>query len=266
MNGTVERRPHQNLVVIDDGSVRILRIEREDKLGALSSGLVAALGEQIAEIGRAPKIRVVILTGTGRSFIAGADVAEYASAGSMEFAEYQWRSRQVFDALASLPQITIAAVNGYAFGGGFEVALCCDFIVAAEKAKFALPEVSLGLIPGGGGTQRLSRAAGVRFAKDVVVTGRVVTADELSARGIVSAVHPGDTMLAQALEMARRIAANAPLAVRAGKRVVDLGMGQQLADALTEEQRTLIGLFASEDGREGVSAFIEKRDPTFLGR
>ncbi|MDJ1136344.1 enoyl-CoA hydratase/isomerase family protein [Streptomyces iconiensis] len=249
----------------DRGTVRVLRIDREDKLGALSGELVAALGEQIVRVRQDRGVRAVVLTGTGRGFIAGADVGEYSGASTDAFMEYQRRSRQVFDSLERLPQPSVAAVNGYAFGGGFEIALCCDFIVASRRARFALPEVTLGLIPGGGGTQRLARAAGTRFAKELVMTGRRVSADEAARRGLVTEVAEPEELTARALAFAALLATRAPLAVREAKRVIDGGVGQALDAALTAEQSALGGLFGSADGQEGIAAFMEKRAPRFKG-
>lgn len=262
----LERRPHPNLVVSDTGHVRVIRIDREDKLGALSGSLVAALGEEAALVRQRQDIRAVVLTGTGRSFIAGADIEEYAHSGPEVFAEYQRGSRQVFGAFEALPQPTVAAVNGYAFGGGFELALCCDFIIAADTARFALPEVRLGLIPGGGGTQRLARAAGVRWTKELVMTGRTVFAEEALQRGIATRLAEREALMTVTMEFANTLAGNAPLAVREAKRVIDDGVGQDISGGLTAEQAALNRLFASADGQEGIAAFIAKRPPVFDGR
>lgn len=271
MTGGTESRPHPHLVVLDvpvvdhgTAVVRVLRIDREDKLGALSGDLVRALGEQVRLVRQQREVRAVVLTGTGRGFIAGADVGEYFEVSRETFAEYQRGSREVFDALERLPQPTIAAVNGYAFGGGFEVALCCDFVLASERARFALPEVKLGLIPGGGGTQRLARAVGIRLTKELVMTGRTVRPDEALARGIVTAVVAEYELVNRAVAFASELAAQAPLAVREAKRIIDDGVGQDLGAALTAEQLALSRLFESADGREGIRAFVEKRSPRFI--
>ncbi len=258
-------RVHPNLVLTREDAVITVRIDREDKLGALSSGLVAALGEILRQVRCDPGVRVLVLTGTGRGFVAGADVTEYHGVTQERFDEYQRRSRAVFDDLERLPQPTIAAVNGYAFGGGFELALCCDLVIASTQARFGLPEVRLGLLPGGGGTQRLARLAGTRFTKDVVMTGRTVRPDEALQRGIVTEVVEPAELPARAAERARRLAANAPLAVRAAKRLVDDGVQQALGAALTTEQDVLSRLFATADAAEGIDAFVHKRDPRFTG-
>lgn len=254
---------HPNLRVRDVGHVRILRIDREDKLGAFSSSLVAAIGAEIARIRQTPTVRVVILTGTGRGFVAGADIEEYSDATAEEFAEYQRRSRAVFDDLSRLPQATVAAVNGYAFGGGFEIALCCDLIIAAANAKFGLPEIKLGLIPGGGGPQRLVRDIGARWTKELVMTGRVVTAEEAHEKGIVTRVVPREELFDAALAFATLLAAQPRNALREAKHVIDSGRSQDLETALSSDQLALARLFDSEDGAEGIRAFVEKRDPQF---
>ncbi|GAA2453076.1 enoyl-CoA hydratase/isomerase family protein [Agromyces soli] len=263
---TGETAVHPNLLVRDDGHVRVLRIDREDKLGAFSSTLVQAIGSELARIRQSPSVRVVVLTGTGRGFVAGADIEEYANAGVEEFAEYQRRSRAVFDDLARLPQATIAAVNGYAFGGGFEIALCCDFIVAAATAKFGLPEIKLGLIPGGGGPQRLVREIGARWTKELVLTGRSVTAQEAHERGIVTSVFEREALADETMAFARALAAQPRNALREAKQVIDSGRSQDLETALSADQLALARLFDSADGAEGIRAFVEKRPPRFDAR
>ncbi|UNB53418.1 enoyl-CoA hydratase/isomerase family protein [Mycolicibacterium sp. YH-1] len=262
--------PHPNLAVedhsVDDGAaIRVLRIDRVEKLGALSGDLVVALGAQIARIRSSRAIRAVVLTGTGRGFIAGADVGEYFQASVEEFSEYQLTSRRVFESLEALPQPTVAAVNGYAFGGGFELALCCDFIIASEHARFALPEVKLGLIPGGGGTQRLAQSAGVRFTKEIVMTGRTIRPDEALRRDLLIEVTDAEQLLPRAIHFATTLATSAPRAVREAKRVIDDGIVCDRRAALTAEQSALGRLFDSADGREGIDAFVHKRHARFTG-
>jgi enoyl-CoA hydratase/carnithine racemase len=255
-----------HLVLTRDGAVATLRIDRQEALGALSRRMVEALGAHLRAIRADDGVRALVVTGTGRGFIAGADVGEYDGATAAEFDAYQRLSRSVFGELASLPQPTIAAVNGYAFGGGFEIALCCDFIVASERARFGLPEVKLGLIPGGGGTQRLARAVGTRLTKELVLTGRTLYPDEADRRGLLTRLVPAGELATAAGELAATLAAAAPLAVREGKRVVDDGVRQDLDAALTAEQAALARLYATADGREGIAAFRAKREPRFTGR
>lgn len=254
-----KRYPHPNLSVRDCENVRIVQIEREDKLGAFSTPLVSALGNEFKTIRQTPRVHAVIITGTGRGFVAGADIEEYANAGREEFEEYQRRSRAVFDDIERCPQPTIAAVNGFAFGGGFEIALCCDFIVASEEARFALPEIKLGLIPGGGGPQRLSREVGAKLTKELVMTGRTVYPQEGLDRGIVTHIAEHENLIEDAAELASTLATQSRAAIQAAKRLIDSGLRQDLDAALTADQVALGNLFASEDGQKGIRAFIEKR-------
>ncbi|MFI9595062.1 enoyl-CoA hydratase/isomerase family protein [Nonomuraea sp. NPDC052265] len=258
-------RIHENLVETAEGGVATLRVDREDALGALSKSMVAALGDYLRDLRGRRDVRVLVLTGTGRGFIAGADIGEYHGATQAEFDAYQRMSRAVFDELEQLPQPTIAAVNGYALGGGFEVALCCDLIVASESARFGLPEVKLGLLPGGGGTQRLSRAIGIRATKELVMTGRIMRADEADRHRLLHQVTSADELLPAATELAGRLASAAPIAVREAKRLIDDGVQQALGAALTTEQAVLSRLFATADAMEGIEAFVAKREPRFTG-
>ncbi len=258
--------PHPNLVEDRRDSVAVLRVEREEALGALSRGMVEALERYLAGLAGDGSVRALVLTGTGKGFIAGADIGEYDGVTQAAFDDYQRLSRRTFDALAALPQPTIAAVNGYALGGGFEVALACDLIVASTAARFGLPEVKLGLLPGGGGTQRLPRAIGTRAAKELVLTGRFMRPDEAERRGLVAAVTEPEALMAAAVDLAKRLAAGAPLAVREGKRLIDDGVQAPLPTGLALEQRVLSNLYATDDAREGIRAFLEKREPRFGGR
>ncbi|CAN5567085.1 short-chain-enoyl-CoA hydratase [soil metagenome] len=254
--------PHPNLAITDLGAVQVLRVDREEALGALSTELVHAIDAVLADLETRRDVRCVVLTGTGRGFIAGADIKEYATASSEVFDEYQRFSRSVFERLATLPQVTIAAVNGYAFGGGFELAMACDFIVASESARFALPEVKLGLVPGGGGILRLADAGGTRWAKDVIISGRTVYPEEALERDVVSRVVPAGELLDVAIAWARDVATRAPGAVRAIKSLM-ADDERQTAAAAAAERSALVSLFGSRDGREGIRAFVEKREAEF---
>jgi enoyl-CoA hydratase len=260
------RRVHDHLVEDRRDAVAVLRIDREDRLGALSRGMVESLLGYLQELADDRDVRALVLTGTGRGFIAGADITEYHGAAQVDFDDYQRLSRRAFGALAELPQPVVAAVNGYALGGGFEIALCCDLIVASTAARFGLPEISLGLLPGGGGTQRLARAVGVRTAKELVMTGRRIRPDEAQRLGLVTRVVEPEALDAAALDLASTLAGQAPLAVREAKRLIDDGVEASLAAAWTLEQRVLSALFATEDAREGIGAFVDKRDPDWSGR
>ena len=257
---------HDHLVEDRRDAVAVLRVDREAALGALSTGMVHALGDYLAALAHDSSVRVLVLTGTGKGFIAGADIGEYHGVTTPEFDAYQRLSRDVFTSLESLPQITIAAVNGYALGGGFEVTLCCDVILASDRARFGLPEVKLGLLPGGGGTQRLSRSAGVRFATEAVITGRLIGPDELHQRGVVSRVCSAAELNARAVELADQVVRNPPLAVSAAKPLIRAAAELELEQGLTLEHDVLLKLFGSEDAAEGISAFVNKRAARFVGR
>ena len=262
-----EERLHPNLVLERKDAVEVLRVDREEALGALNFEIMAAIGAYVADLAtRKERVRALVITGTGRGFVAGADIAGYHGAGQTVFDDFQRRSRQTFDAVAALPQITICAVNGYALGGGFELAMCCDFILVNEKTKLGLPEIKLGLLPGGGGTQRLPRLVGPMRAKEMLLTGRMITAQEAVDYGAVLESCAPDDLMPRALELAGALAEQAPVALMEGKRVIDDGLDTALSAGLTFEQRVLGALFATEDGKEGIAAFMEKRDPVFKGR
>ena len=260
-----ETRIHPHLTERVEGAVAILRVERESHLGALNAEMIQRLGDYTEALAARQDVRVLIVTGTGRGFVTGADIGGYHGASQAEFDAFQDSSRRAFDAIAGLPQPTICAVNGYALGGGLELALCCDFILVAAWAKLGVPEVKLGLIPGGGGTQRLTRRIGVTRAKHLVLTGRTIEASEALAIGLALETCEGEALMPRALELARELCQQAPLALARGKRVIDEGMDLSLADALTIERRAVAGLFATRDGKEGIEAFIAKRPPRFIG-
>lgn len=260
-------RLHPNLILERLGAIEILRVDREEALGALNFEIQAALGDYVSDLAqRKDEVQVLILTGTGRGFVAGADIAGYHGAPQTVFDDFQRRSRVTFDAIANLPQATICAVNGYALGGGFELAMCCDFIFVNNKTKLGLPEIKLGLLPGGGGTQRLPRLVGPMRAKDLLMTGRMITAQEAVDYGAALEACAPDELMPRVMEFAQELAKQAPVALREAKRVVDDGLDAALTAGLTMEQRVLGALYATDDGKEGIAAFMEKRDPEFKGR
>ncbi|MFN3226083.1 MAG: enoyl-CoA hydratase/isomerase family protein [Hyphomicrobiales bacterium] len=253
------------MLLTRSGPVHELRIAREDKLGALNFKIMEAFGQYIDGLATDKTCRALIITGTGKGFVAGADIDGYHGASQAAFDGFQRRSRKTFDALAALPQITICAVNGYALGGGLELALCCDLILVAERAKLGLPEIKLGLLPGGGGTQRLPKLVGVMRAKELLLTGRMMSAQEAVDYGAALEVLPADALMDRARELAEVLAAQAPIALAEGKRIIDDGTQAPLAAGLTFEQRVLGALYATDDAKEGIGAFVEKRDPKWSG-
>lgn len=249
-----------------DGHVGFLTINRPDKLNALSREVLMDLRTGVAELGSRHDVRVVILTGAGKAFVAGADIAAMTRMTPAEAREFASLGHEVFDALETMSCPVIAAVNGFALGGGCELALACDFIYASSKAKFGQPEVSLGVIPGFGGTQRLPRRVGPALARELVFTGKMIGADDALRIGLVNAVFDPEDLLAQATQTAEEIASKGPLAVAASKRVIRDGMDRPLPDANALERNAFGTCFETGDQREGMAAFLEKRSPSFEGR
>ncbi len=243
--------------------VRLLRIHRPEARNALNMDVRRQLVEHIGACAQARDVRCVVLAGGERAFAAGADIKEMAGAGTVDMMK-----RGVLDlwrATAACPKPMIAAVQGYALGGGCELAQLCDIIIAGESARFGQPEIKIGIIPGGGGTQRLTAAIGKHKALRYLLTGDVFNARDACAMGLVSEVVADDDVEPRAIAMASRIAALPPLAVQLLKDVVLRGMDMPLEAALTLETRTLHLLFATQDQKEGMAAFIEKRPPVFTG-
>jgi enoyl-CoA hydratase len=254
-------------VETQDG-VRIVTVDRPEKLNALNTEVVEALGAAFAEAAGAADLRCLIVTGAGeKAFIAGADIGELSKLGPVAGREHARRGQAVVDQLERLPVPTIAAINGYAYGGGLELAMACCLRVASENARMGLPETSLGILPGYGGTQRLARLVGVSRALELVLTAaKGVTADEAHRIGLVNRVVPEGQALAGAREIAGKIAANGPAACRYAMEAIRRGAEMPIAEGLLLEA-TLFGLCAAtEDMKEGMGAFLEKRPARFTGR
>ena len=210
-------------------------------------------------------MRVAVLTGKGRAFVAGADIEEYSRQTFAQFEAFQALGQRMYEGIENNPKPFIAAVNGYALGSGFEMVLACDLVIASQKAKLGLPEISLSLLPGGGGTQKLARVIGRNRAKEFLFTGRSMTAEKGLALGVINKVVPPEELLDEAMQMAQALAQKAPVALREIKRLVNRGLEAPLDIALSYEQSALTNLYNTHDGQEGINAFVEKRKPEFKG-
>jgi enoyl-CoA hydratase/carnithine racemase len=248
------------------GAIEIWTIDGEGRRNAISMAMLRELNALIDRGTRNAGLRCVVLTGAGeKAFCAGADLKERAGMSAEDVHAFHLLLRRALDGIEAAPQVFVAALNGVALGGGLELALACDLRVAADTAQVGLPEVSLGIIPGGGGTQRLARLVGVGRAKDLILTARRVGAAEALAMGMVSQLVPPLRLLADALALAERVARNAPVSLRQAKRAIDAGFGLPLAEALALENRLYQDCLGTRDRQEALSAFAEKRSPVFTG-
>jgi enoyl-CoA hydratase len=246
------------------GAVATVTLNRPQALNAFDTPQLERLLAALEEIAGDRAVRAVVITGAGeKSFAAGADIKEMANLSPDAALAFGGLGHAVMFAAERMPQPVIAAVNGYAFGGGCELALACDIRLASPNALFAQPEVSLGIPPGWGGSQRLARIVGPGLAAEMIFTGRRVAADEALRIGLVNAIHPLDRLLDEAAAMASRIAANSPAAVRAAKRLLSLAYGRDQAVGLETERAAFAAAFEGHDQREGMRAFIEKRAAEF---
>jgi enoyl-CoA hydratase len=253
------------LVAVADG-VATITINRPDKRNALSNAVRSDLISALDALRANDDVRVIVLTGAGeKAFIAGADINEFAQRTPIEQRDVM-ADRRIFDELANCPRPTIAMINGFALGGGCEVAMACDIRVAAESARFGQPEIKLGIIPGGGGTQRLPRLVGSGNALRMILTGDLIDAREAERIGLVDMVVPDSELAARVAAMAAAMASHSPVALRLAKAGVRAAFEMPLAAGLEFERELFVTAFGSEDKREGVAAFLEKRSPTFRGR
>ncbi len=244
--------------------IAVVQINRPNQLNALNSRVMQELTGALEELDADSAIRCIIITGSERAFGAGADIKDMADATPVEMLERNWIA--YWDRIKKVTKPVIAAVSGYAYGGGCELAMACDLIVASESAVFAQPEINLGVIPGAGGTQRLTRALGKSKAMEMVLTGRPLSAREAEARGLVARVYPTEVYLDEAKTLAREIASKAPVALRLAKESVNKAFETSLADGLDFERKMFYFLFGTEDGHEGMKAFVEKRKPEWKGK
>ena len=241
------------------GHVGILTIDRQEALNALNSQVLNDLDAAIDEVAANEDIYVVILTGAGRSFVAGADIGEMRDLTSIEGKKFGVHGGGVFLKLENMAKPVIAAVNGFALGGGNELCMACDIRLASEKAKFGQPEVGLGITPGFAGTQRLPRIVGISKAMELILTAKTISAAEAKAIGLVSEVYPPEELMGKAMELAQAICANAQIAVQESKRCIRMGMQTDITTGSAFEAEAFGVCFGTEDQTEGMSAFLEKR-------
>lgn len=240
-------------------AIGIITINRPEAMNALNADVLTALDEVLDQIDQ-NAIRVIIVTGSGeKSFVAGADIAQMSTLSSAEGEAFGKHGNDVFLKLESFPIPTIAAVNGFALGGGCELSMACDIRICSENALFGQPEVGLGITPGFGGTQRLARIVGVGMAKQMVLSARNIKADEALRIGLVNAVYPQEELMNEAMKLASAIAANAPIAVRASKKAINEGLALPIEEAVVVEEKAFGSCFGTHDQIEGMSAFLEKR-------
>jgi enoyl-CoA hydratase len=253
------------LVLVErEEPIAVVLLNRPEQLNALSGELMDELVGTLQELDGDEAIRCIVLGGNERAFAAGADISELAEGTAISL--YQDRRIDRWDAIRNLRTPLVAAVSGYCLGGGCELAMACDLIVASESARFGQPEINLGVLPGAGGTQRLPRAVGKAVAMDMILTGRMITADEAHTLGLVARVVVKEAWLDEAKRAAREIAAKGPVSVRLAKEAIDKAFETPLSAGLDFERRAFYLARASEDATEGLTAFVEKRNPNFKGR
>ncbi len=256
----------ETILLAREGRVAVLTVNRPDKLNALNDQVREDLLAALAEVETDAEIGAVVITGAGeKSFIAGADIGEFAGRSPFD-QRHAMRFPRIFDVMSSFPKPVIAMINGYCLGGGCELAMSCDLRVASDKASFGQPEIKLGLIPGGGGTQRLPRLVGLGHAMRLILTGDKIGADEALRIGLVEMVVPHEELRTKTLELATRIAAMSSLTVRVAKEALRASERLAIEEGILYERDLFCLCFSTEDKQEGVTAFLEKRAPQWLGR
>ncbi len=242
----------------------LVRFNRPEALNAFNRGLMEELVQALEDFDRDDSIGAMVITGSDRVFAAGADIKEMAEASAIDMMLAD--KLGIWDRLRAIKKPLIAAVSGWCLGGGNEVAMMCDMIIASETAKFGQPEINLGVIPGSGGTQRLAKTVGKAIAMEMVINNRTLSAKEAYRFGLINRIVPVEVYLEDALKLANEIGARAPLAVRSGKEMVNQAFETFLEEGAADERRAFYFLFSSEDQKEGMRAFIERRDPEWKGR
>ena len=257
---------YETILFEQQEGVATITMNRPKALNALNSQLLGELNETLDKIAGDENIRVLVLTGSGeKAFVAGADIGELSTLNPVQARYFAINGHMAMDKLQNLPIPVIAAVNGFALGGGLELALACDFIYASDNAKIGLPEINLGIIPGFGGTQRLSRIVGKNLAKEMIFTGKMISAEEAERKGIINRVLPADQLMAEVQKTAGIMAAKGKVSLNAAKKTVNDGVDVDLSNGCAMEINAFALCLASEDAKEGTTAFLEKRSPVFKG-
>ena len=257
---------YENIIFQVEEGIATITFNRPKALNALNAALLDEFSNALDEIGADENVRVLVLTGAGdKSFVAGADITELATYNSLMAKNFSQKGHGIIAKLQQLPIAVIAAVNGFALGGGSEIAICCDFIYASENAKFGLPEINLGLIPGFGGTQRLPRLIGSNMTKELIFTGKMISAADAEKIGIANKVVPQDQLLEEVTKTAKEIASKGKVSLRAAKQAINFGLNTDLATGIQIEIDCFSMCYASSDSKEGTSAFLEKRKAEFKG-
>ncbi|MBF0227201.1 MAG: enoyl-CoA hydratase/isomerase family protein [Desulfobacterales bacterium] len=256
----------QTIIYNLENQVATISFNRPESLNALNETLMLELSSLLDEIAKNEDIKVLILTGAGdKSFVAGADINVLATLNTLQAKEFSKIGHIIIDKLQKLSIPVIAAVNGFALGGGTEIALACDFIYASENAMFGLPEITLGVIPGFGGTQRLPRLVGPAIAKEMIFTGKMISAAEAKEIGLVNKVLPANALMEEVKKVAKSLSFKGQVSLRAAKQAINNGLNSTLEIGCSIEIDAFAMTFASEDSKEGLKAFLEKRKPTFKG-
>lgn len=256
----------QTVLIDREGRVAILTINRPDKLNALNEQVRVEILAALAAIEADDAVGVVVITGSGeKSFIAGADIGEFAGRSPFD-QRFAMRSPRIFDVMASFPKPVIAMINGFCLGGGCELSMSCDMRIASEKARFGQPEINLGLIPGGGGSQRLPRLVGMGHAMRLILSGDMIPAAEAREIGLVDLVFPAEELRARTLELAQKIAGKSPLTLKVAKEAMRSSEKLAIEDGISYERDLFCLCFSSKDKEEGVAAFLEKRPAVWTGR
>jgi enoyl-CoA hydratase len=258
---------YENIMYEVKEGIATITFNRPKSLNALNGALLAEFSRALDEIAADEDIRMLILTGAGdKSFVAGADITELATFDSLKAKAFARKGHDIINKLQALPIAVIAAVNGFALGGGTEIAIACDFIYASENAKFGQPEINLGVVPGFGGTQRLPRLIGTNMAKELIFTGKMISAEEALKLGLVNKVVPQENLMEEVMKTADIIASKGKVSLREAKQAVNRGMNVELAQGCSIEIDAFALCYASPDSKEGTSAFIEKRKADFKGK